>query len=148
MVKKYVKRPVSVEAIQYTDNNLYEVLDFVGKENYRLEHVKNGVVDIMICTLEGDHRCNEGDYIIKGIKGEFYPCKPDIFGKTYNEEKRKTIKLNIYHSDGNYMGVTYGGTLKEFIKKADKGKNIKLISNGREWFINSALISAFEEVKE
>ena len=62
-------------------NNLYEVLDFVGKENYRLEHVKNGVVDIMICTLEGDHRCNKGDYIIKGIKGEFYPCKPDIFWK-------------------------------------------------------------------
>ena len=46
------------------------------------------------------------------------------------------------------MGVTYGGTLKEFIKKADKGKNIKLISNGREWFINSALMSAFEEVKK
>ena len=85
MVKKYVKRPVSVEAIQYTDNNLYEVLDFVGKGNYRLEHVKNGVVDIMICTLEGDHRCNKGDYIIKGIKGEFYPCKPDIFGKTNNK---------------------------------------------------------------
>ena len=58
------------------------------------------------------------------------------------------IKLNIYHSDGNYMGVSYSGTLKEFIKKADKGKNIKLISNGREWFINSALMSAFEEVKK
>ena len=88
MVKKYVKRPVSVEAIQYTDNNLYEVLDFVGKENYRLEHVKNGVVDIMICTLEGDHRCNKGDYIIKGIKGEFYPCKPDIFGKMRKKDKQ------------------------------------------------------------
>ncbi len=148
MVKKYIKRPVSVEAIQYTDNNLYEVLNFLGKENYSLEHVKNGVVDIMIYTLEGDHRCNKGDYIIKGIKGEFYPCKSDIFRKTYNEEKGQTIKLNIYHSDGNYMGVTYGGTLKEFIKKADKGKNIKLISSGKEWFINSALMSAFEEVKE
>ena len=71
MVKKYIKRPVSVEAIQYTDNNLYEVLNFLGKENYSLEHVKNGVVDIMIYTLEGDHRCKKGDYIIKGIKGEF-----------------------------------------------------------------------------
>ena len=148
MVKKYVKRPVSVEAIQYTDNNLYEVLNFLGKENYSLEHVKNGVVDIMIYTLEGDHRCKKGDYIIKGIKGEFYPCKPDIFEKTYNEEKGQTIKLNIYHSDGNYTGVKYFGTLKKFIKEADKGKNIKLISNGREWFINSALMSAFEEVKE
>jgi hypothetical protein len=57
------------------------------------------------------------------------------------------IKLNIYHSDGNYTGVSYGGTLKEFIKKADKGKSIKLISTGKEWYINSALILAFEEVR-
>ena len=57
------------------------------------------------------------------------------------------IKLNIYHSDGNYMGVSYVGSLKEFIKKADKGKSIKLVSNGKEWYINSALILAFEEVK-
>jgi len=59
----------------------------------------------------------------------------------------KMIKLNVYHSDGNYMGVSYDGTLKEFIKKADKGKSIKLVSNGKEWYINSALILAFEEVK-
>ena len=57
------------------------------------------------------------------------------------------IKLNIYNSDGNYIGVTYDGALKEFIKKADKGKNIKLISDGKEWYVNSALILAFEEVK-
>nr|DAN54183.1 MAG TPA: Protein of unknown function (DUF3748) [Caudoviricetes sp.] len=44
----------------------------------------------------------------------------------------KIIKLNIYHSDGNYIGVTYDGALKEFIKKADKGKNIKLMSDGKE----------------
>ena len=53
----------------------------------------------------------------------------------------------MYHSDGNYTGVSYGGTLKEFIKKADKGKSIKLISTGKEWYINSALILAFEEVR-
>ena len=57
------------------------------------------------------------------------------------------IKLNIYQSDGNYTGVSYGGNLKEFIKKADKGKSIKLISAGKEWYINSALILAFEEVR-
>ena len=59
----------------------------------------------------------------------------------------KMIKLNVYHSDGNYMGISYDGTLKEFIKKADKGKTIKLVSDGKEWYINSALILAFEEVK-
>ena len=45
------------------------------------------------------------------------------------------------------MGVSYSGTLKKFIKKFDKGKSIKLISDGKEWYINSALILAFEEVK-
>ena len=59
----------------------------------------------------------------------------------------KMIKLNVYHSDGNYTGISYDGTLKEFIKKADKGKSIKLVSDGKEWYINSALILAFEEVK-
>lgn len=57
------------------------------------------------------------------------------------------ITLNIYHSDGNYMGVKYEKTLKKFIKKADKGKSIKLINDGKEWYINSALILAFEEVR-
>lgn len=56
------------------------------------------------------------------------------------------ITLNIYHSDGNYMGVKYEKTLNEFINEADKGKNVKLISENREWYINTALILAFEEV--
>lgn len=43
-----------------------------------------GEVYATIKTLEGDHRCNEGDYIIRGIKGELYPCKPDIFAATYD----------------------------------------------------------------
>jgi hypothetical protein len=45
------------------------------------------------------------------------------------------------------MGVEYNGTLKRFIKLADKGRNVKLVSNGKEWYINTALILAFEEVK-
>lgn len=57
------------------------------------------------------------------------------------------ITLNIYHSDGNYMGVSYNGTFKQFIKAADRGKNVKLYSNGKEWYLNTALIMAFEEVK-
>lgn len=40
---------------------------------------------LIIHTLEGDHRADIGDFVIKGIKGEFYPCKPDIFWKTYEE---------------------------------------------------------------
>ena len=43
----------------------------------------NGDGTLTITTLEGDHRANEGDYIIRGVKGELYPCKPDIFASTY-----------------------------------------------------------------
>ena len=74
---KYRKKPVEVEAIQYTGENLPEIINFVGR-NLR---VRGNLV--VIFTLEGDMIVSELDYIIKGVKGEFYPCKPDIFEKTY-----------------------------------------------------------------
>lgn len=51
------------------------------------EPIKDGnrIVYLVIKTLEGDMRAERGDYIIKGVNGEFYPCKPDIFEKTYEE---------------------------------------------------------------
>jgi DUF917 family protein len=76
MVKKYRKKPVVVEATQWTGDNTAEIMKWVGGKAYF-----RGTLYIM--TLEGDHRASVGDYIIKGIKGEFYPCKPDIFEKTY-----------------------------------------------------------------
>jgi hypothetical protein len=87
---KYRKKPVVIEAIQWTGVNLPEIIDFVGKNlQYSIcdtaWQVGKGKphVDMNIHTLEGDHVCTEGDYIIKGVKGEFYPCKPDIFKATY-----------------------------------------------------------------
>lgn len=76
MVKKYKKKPVVVEAIQWTGDNTAEIMRWVGDKAYFRD-------TLCIRTLEGDHRASVGDYIIKGIKGEFYPCKPDIFEKTY-----------------------------------------------------------------
>lgn len=89
---RYRKKPVEVEAIQWTGNNLKEVLEFsdksyIDKDNYTLK----------IDTLEGTHIASRGDYIIKGIKGEFYPCKPDIFEATYemtyNLEDITTVEI-------------------------------------------------------
>lgn len=87
---KYRKKPVIIEAVQWTGLNLQEIKDFVGdKLKYeiydaaRQAGVAPPAVDIKIDTLEGEHIASKGDYIIKGIKGEFYPCKPDIFAKTY-----------------------------------------------------------------
>ena len=79
-MKKYRKKPVVIEAVQWTGNNVDEVFTF---GNSRV----TGIVDqkLAIHTLEGIMTADLGDYIIKGIKGEFYPCKPDIFKASYEE---------------------------------------------------------------
>lgn len=87
---KYRKKPVAIEAIQWDGLNLEEIKAFVG------ESLKYDVIDtawevgkgaphvnMKIYTLEGDMEVSKGDFIIKGVNGEFYPCKPDIFEKTY-----------------------------------------------------------------
>lgn len=79
MIKKYRKKPVTIEAIQWNGGNLSEIRDFM-----RRTVVANGLV-LIIPTLEGNMHASLNDYIIKGINGEFYPCKPDIFAKTYEE---------------------------------------------------------------
>lgn len=89
----YRKKPVVIEAIRYTGDNLREVINFTGKrpnwsrwfntwEKYE-NHVKNNVGIFKIMTLEGAMSASPGDWIIKGVKGEFYSCKPDIFEATY-----------------------------------------------------------------
>ena len=79
-MKKYRKKPVVIEALQYNGHNVDECLKFCDKA------YKSPVQDFLtIRTLEGMHKCSVGDYIIRGVNGEFYPCKPDIFEKTYEE---------------------------------------------------------------
>lgn len=92
MSKKYRKKPVIIEAVQWTGLNLEEIKGFVGKHlEYHIDDTSWKVfkcrprVIIKIKTLEGDHLAKEGGFIIKGVQGEFYPCKPDIFEKTYEE---------------------------------------------------------------
>lgn len=90
---KYRKKPVVVEAMQWTGLNLEEVKDFVGEAlTYDILDTAWEVgkgrphVFMKIKTLEGDMEVSEKDFIIKGVNGEFYPCKPDIFQKTYTLE--------------------------------------------------------------
>lgn len=87
---KYRKKPVVIDAIQWTELNLEEIKEFVGELlTYDIIdtawQVGKGVPHVLmkIHTLEGDMEVNKGDFIIKGVNGEFYPCKPDIFKKTY-----------------------------------------------------------------
>ena len=74
---KYKKKPVVIEAIRFVGSNYEEIREFIG-----VDTLCSGL-SIVIPTLEGDMVAQKGDYIIKGVQGEFYPCKPDIFTKTY-----------------------------------------------------------------
>ena len=81
---KKKKKPVVIEAVKYDGKNENEVIAFVGAYlNIQQEHYASEVVELHINTLEGQMHVSVGDWIIKGVNGEFYPCKPDIFEKTY-----------------------------------------------------------------
>ncbi|MGL5512287.1 MAG: hypothetical protein ACRDBM_03485 [Sporomusa sp.] len=83
---KYRKKPVVIDAIQWDGTNLSEIEEFFGEDLKDFEVITwLGASDVVmkIHTLEGVHNCSRGDYIIKGVAGEFYPCKPDIFHDTY-----------------------------------------------------------------
>ena len=94
-IKRYRKKPVVVEAVQLNTTNMPEVAAWIGygtakivvesEEAWKLGKSVPGF-SMTINTLEGDMTAKSGDYIIKGVNGEFYPCKPDIFAKTYEEE--------------------------------------------------------------
>ena len=81
MVKKYRKKPVVIEAIQFTGKNTGDIIKFMFPD---IEPEAEATLDT-IKTLEGDMEISKEDYIIKDVNGEFYPCKPDIFNKTYEE---------------------------------------------------------------
>ena len=92
MIIKATKKPVTITAIIWTGDNQKEINKFCTDLNseckvYYHDIYNNGNYTLKIRTLEGDHVANIGDYIIKGIKGEFYPCNPDIFKETYTIEE-------------------------------------------------------------
>ena len=94
-MRKFVKKPVVIDACQF-DGNIRSIDDFpiseVGKFKIRVIDEKYYLI---IPTLEGDMKASPGDWIIKGVNGEYYPCKPDIFEKTYdvveNSERPQTF---------------------------------------------------------
>jgi hypothetical protein len=83
---QYRKKPVIIEAVCYTGSSACreDIRNWMQTGDYaQTQMVDTGFTSMFIETLEGVHEAKPGDYIIKGIKGEFYPCKPDIFEATY-----------------------------------------------------------------
>lgn len=78
---KYRKKPVVIDAVKWDGKNVKEVMDFMTWRNASYSLTLSA--GLVIHTLEGNHNALPGDFIIKGVAGEFYPCKPDIFEATY-----------------------------------------------------------------
>jgi hypothetical protein len=85
---KFRKKPVVVDAVQFlsTKQSMDEVINLIG---HKWDPGEMGSESFYINTLEGKMRCSKNDWIIRGVNGEFYPCKPDIFKKTYEKIDEK-----------------------------------------------------------
>ena len=81
--KKYRKRPVEVEVLQWTGNNFSDMRRFTGW--YAEVFASPEGSCLLVRTMEGNYVAKPGDYIIRGVQGEFYPCKADVFTETYEE---------------------------------------------------------------
>ena len=82
LIRKFQKIPVQIEAFEWTGEIDDEIKEFLADA-----HIITSRKQLIIHTLEGDMQASIGDYIIKGVKGEIYPCKPEIFKETYIEVK-------------------------------------------------------------
>ena len=114
-MKNYTKKAVTIQALQWNGENIKEIAKFMQTEqdgtwvqDLNLEELKyphttlqgeHWIFDdsvLMIKTLEGLMASSKGDYIIRGIKGEYYACKPDIFELTYDQETKGLSKLQEF----------------------------------------------------
>lgn len=81
---KFRKKPVVIEAMQFNGGFSFDEMSVEwGTEFTDVVRYNDLMNALIVCTLEGDMAANPGDWIIKGVAGEFYPCKPDIFHRTY-----------------------------------------------------------------
>jgi hypothetical protein len=115
-MKNYTKKPVTIQALQWNGGNIKEMAKFMQTEEDGdwVQYLDiEPSFDLKILTLEGTHwifhdsflhiktlegimMASKGDFIIRGIKGEYYPCKPDIFELTYDQETKGLSKLQEF----------------------------------------------------
>lgn len=108
---KATKKPVTIECVKWDGENLEEVQNFCGTS-----YIGGGKDDdkkLVISTLKGDMLASVGDYIIKGMKGEFYPCKPDIFEKTYDIVDGDSSVREFVETKHNLLTTKYTKVLEE-----------------------------------
>lgn len=124
MAERYVKKPVTIEAVQY-DGDLNEIVEFAGFANTEFDQDEH---KLYIKTLEGDMLVSRGDYVIKGIQGEFYPCKPDIFEASYNPENQEPEPTAMLPG---VAAVIQGKDRESFIAECNKVIRVIEEQNGK-----------------
>lgn len=127
---KATKKPVTIDCFKY-DGDLMNSNGQYYVPEWAVEAEKNGIIffkdqgEMYIKTLEGDHHASVGDYIIKGVNGELYPCKPDIFAKTYDINKHshdfgwalnqlkqgKKVQRKGWNGKGMFLTLQEGSTV-------------------------------------
>lgn len=155
MNNKYIKKSVEIEAIQWNGNNLEEIMKFLNSEfsyEKNTEYVTKKFSyyqtsnNLYINTLEGEMKATIGDYIIKGIKGEYYPCKPDIFELTYaqvytlEEIKKEWEELGYEWEKREHIILIYNRKIDKMI-----GINTMICSYGSYNSDGESSIITFQE---
>lgn len=106
----YKKKPVTVSAIQWTGKNKREISNFLTSDNKRFFDFDAD--RLFIKTLKGRMSADVGDYIIKGVEGEFYPCKSSIFMKTYDKNEEEKVRvLKQYDEKGDLKNYWIPGEM-------------------------------------
>ena len=106
---KYITKPCEIEAVEWTGKNATEILQFTNTENVNIVF---GIP--VISTFNGEMRADVGDYIIRGLRGEYYPCKPDVFHAKYEpceeqeqREEQEQHKMNKQEKEDLIIRKTY-----------------------------------------
>lgn len=133
---RYRKKPVVIEAVQYDGNfrclDIFSIND-VGK--FIVGYEDDGSPYLIIPTLEGGHKCSKGDYVIRGIKGEYYPCKHDFFEMTYERDEPTIIQGPIKNYDAwDEVIDQLGETNKMIDHVPDVGKMVEDVEKLAEEF--------------
>ena len=136
---KYIKKPVEIEAVQWNGENTEEVLEFTNHAAI----FEDG--ELQIPTLEGTMTASAGDYIIKGVKGEFYPCKPDIFKATYAGVEKHSVcgndvKAEIITQHGRTKLLIDG---KEIPKVLETHFRHRLLEDNQPELYYTAIVDVF-----
>ena len=146
---KYMKKLIIIDAVQRTGNNIEEIKSFLDENGGEYTITTNGFI---INTLEGNMLASLGDYIIKGIHGEFYPCKPDIFKETYDLVNIE-VKGKVNITDNDNTKIIYNKIVRDNVPEIIKEKHKKAIVKYRIITDKNELVKALcnkliEEVNE